>query len=87
MRERDELEVWNDGGGSWGRGFGGVFRVPQNRFQTHIPPPPEREKDRNLFRMCPGRRAALSAPWWAHDEGLIGGVIEWGQFNTFFPFI
>ncbi len=34
--------------------------------------------------MCPGREAALSTPWWAHDVGSNGGRNELMFVNTFF---
>ena len=45
--------------------------------------PMSSRKGRNLFRMCPGYPAALSAPWSARDPGPIGGVIDWGLVNLF----
>jgi hypothetical protein len=38
------------------------FELHEINSRPTFRPPPEREKDQNLFRMCPGRRAALSAP-------------------------
>jgi len=62
MRVRD-----NFGGGATEKGRGGGDRVditssPLNQFQTYLPATPVQRKDRNLFRMCPGSEAALSAP-------------------------
>jgi hypothetical protein len=36
---------------------------PLNRFQINLPPTPERQTHKNLFRMRPRSTAALSVPW------------------------
>jgi hypothetical protein len=63
-KERDNF----GGGGATEKGRGGgdlveITSFPLNQFQTYLPATPVHRKDRNLFCMCPGSEAALSAPW------------------------
>jgi hypothetical protein len=62
-RDRD-----NFGGRTTEKGQGGgdsveITSSPLNQFQTYLPATPMQRKDQNLFRMCPGSEATLSAPW------------------------
>ncbi len=52
-------------GGATENDRGGGDRVditssPLNQFQTYLPATPVKRKDRNLFRMCPGRLLGVS---------------------------
>jgi hypothetical protein len=56
----DKREGQFRGGGATEKG---ITSFPLNQFQTYLPATPVHRKDRNLFRMCPGSEAVLSAPW------------------------
>jgi len=60
--------IWGGGMTEKGQGGGdwvGITSSPLNQFQTYLPATPVQRKDQNLYCMCPGSEAALSAPWWS----------------------
>ncbi len=46
----------------------------QKKFQIYFLPIPEQKRHRNLFRMRPGKKAALLVPWCAHGKRVETGV-------------
>ncbi len=46
----------------------------KNQFQIYFLPIPEQKRHRNLFRMHPGNKAALSVPWCARCKRVETGV-------------
>jgi hypothetical protein len=48
--------------------------IPKNQFQIYFLPIPDQKRHRNLFRVHPGNKAALSVPWCAHCKRVETGV-------------
>jgi hypothetical protein len=76
MQQQLTSTVWGEGdeieGQFWGnrqqKGQGGgnlvgITSSPLNQFQINFLSTPEQKKHWNLFRMDPGSKAALLAPW------------------------